>query len=345
MSPMGLEGAARGGGAESGDRRSDPSIWWFLILTCLLSWPIWVLSGVLPRAGAGAYDVRWLLAQVGVFGPSLAALIVSGVNRSGLRRNNSRILGVLLLPLLVPGLLVAAASPGTIAELPPAPSAASLAIATLVILFFLPLGRDLRGPGTGKQIAKPAAGRVFLSIALLPALFLVAWLVAHPQGEARAITAVRGGALEVAWVVLVIFCHNLLLGGPLGEEIGWRGFLLPRLLERMSPLRASLAVGVVWGLWHLPIDLYAGFGVEGAGAVLMRVIYALPLSVLFTWFYLSSTGSLLVVLLLHTSLNVMGDLGLSGFESTGLVFFIFMSGAAVIVAASSPIFRGESGGP
>lgn len=104
------------------------------------------------------------------------------------------------------------------------------------------------------------------------------------------ISALQGGALGSAWIVLVAFTHNFLLGGSLGGEIGWRGLLLPELLRRMPPLTASLVLGVIGGLWHLPIDLYAGFAVEGAGAGVMRIIYVLPLSVLFTWFYLRSKG-------------------------------------------------------
>ena len=180
---------------------------------------------------------------------------------------------------------------------------------------------------------------MILSITLLPGLFLIAWLLVNVQGGGWGSSALRGGVLESAWLLLVMFAHNLLLGGSLGEEIGWRGFLLPELLKRMSPLAASLVLGVVWGLWHLPIDLYASFGVQGLGAILMRVIYVLPLSVLFTWFYLKSKGSLLIALLLHTSLNVMGDLGLSRFESSAMVFFVLMAITAVIVSMSSPVFR------
>jgi membrane protease YdiL (CAAX protease family) len=328
--------------AENIAEKSSKSLWWFLVLLGLLSWPIWVISGVLPRAGTGAYDWRWLVAQVGVFGPSLAALIVSSTLHKDRRRSNLRILAVLLLPLALPGALIAAASPSKIAELPFLQSIAALIVVTLVILFFLPLTRRLLSPGTGEAQARPDARSVLLSVALLPALFLLAWLLVHSQGEGLEISALRGGALGSAWMVVVVFSHNLLLGGSLGEEIGWRGFLLPELLNRMSPIAASLALGVVWGLWHLPIDLYAGFGAEGLGAILMRIIYVLPLSVLFTWFYLGSKGSLLIALLLHTSLNVMGDLGLSRFDSSAMVFFVFMAGAAVIVSVASPAFRKRS---
>jgi membrane protease YdiL (CAAX protease family) len=180
---------------------------------------------------------------------------------------------------------------------------------------------------------------VVLSITLLPGLLLIAWLLVNVPGGRWEISALRGGVLESAWIVLVCFAHNLLLGGSLGEEIGWRGFLLPELLRRMSPVAASITLGVVWGLWHLPIDLYAGFGAEGLMAVVVRIIYTLPLTMLFTWFYLRAKGSLLIAMLLHTSLNVMGDLGLSRFETAGIVFFVLTAAAALIVSVSSRVFR------
>jgi membrane protease YdiL (CAAX protease family) len=180
---------------------------------------------------------------------------------------------------------------------------------------------------------------VILSIILLPGLLLIAWLLVNVQGGGWGSSALRGGVLESAWIILVGFAHNLLLGGSLGEEIGWRGFLLPELLRRMNPIAASITLGVVWGLWHLPVDLYAGFVAAGPMAVLVRIIYTLPLTILFTWFYLRAKGSLLVAMLLHTSLNVMGDLGLSGFENAAMVFFVLMATAASIVSVSSPVFR------
>jgi hypothetical protein len=157
--------------------KSNGSVWRFLILTCLLSWPIWLASGVLPRRGLGAFDLRWLFAQIGVFGPSLAALLVSGVTRKELRPNGLQMLPVLLLPLVFPGVLIALDAPSSVAGISPLPAVVTVAVATVVVLFFSPLNRRLSSPGTGKKYGKPGVGWILLSIVFFPALFLLAWLL------------------------------------------------------------------------------------------------------------------------------------------------------------------------
>jgi len=317
---------------------SRRSVWVFLLL-CVLSWPVWLASGVLPRAGTGGYDARWLVAQIGVMGPSLAALSVSGSLSRELRRNSLRLLPFVLGPLVVPGILVAHAAPARVPQMPLLPAVATVVVAAVVVLFLSPLNTRLLGPATGTPQARPPVGVVLLSLALLPALFLLAWVFASTQGGDFEIAALQAGPLGSAWILLVCFAHNLLLGGSLGEEIGWRGFLQPALLREMSPLRASVVLGVVWGLWHLPIDLYAGFGVTGLGAILVRIVFAIALSILFTWFYLRSKGSLLIAILLHTSGNVMSDLGLSSSGTAAIVFGLLTGVASVLLSVFSPVLR------
>ncbi len=162
------------------------------------------------------------------------------------------------------------------------------------------------------------------------------------QGGHFEITALQAKPLEAAWIPLVCFAHNLLLGGSLGEELGWRGFLLPALLRDRGPLEASLVLAVVGGLWHVPIDLYAGFGITGAGAILVRILFLVPVSIIFTWFYLRSKGSLLIAILLHTSVNVMSDLGLSSYENAAIVFGLLAGVAALILSVVSPVLRGTA---
>jgi membrane protease YdiL (CAAX protease family) len=86
----------------------------------------------------------------------------------------------------------------------------------------------------------------------------------------------------------------LVFSGPIGEEIGWRGFALPRLLEKYSALATSLILGSVWAIWHLPLILVGDFTAYGA---LMPVVA----SIVFTWVFQNSRGSVLLAILMHAS--------------------------------------------
>ncbi len=77
------------------------------------------------------------------------------------------------------------------------------------------------------------------------------------------------------------------------EEPGWRGLAQPTLQQRMSPVVATLVVGVVWGLWHLPVQPLA-------------IVVTVPLSFLYTWL-LNRTGSALLCVLLHASITPAQD--------------------------------------
>jgi CAAX protease family protein len=86
----------------------------------------------------------------------------------------------------------------------------------------------------------------------------------------------------------------------LGEEPGWRGFALPRLLERTSRLNASLLIGVLWAAWHLPLFWTVGRPLYGQSFLIMLV--ELPaMSVLYTWVFQHTAGSALLAILFHAS--------------------------------------------
>lgn len=101
---------------------------------------------------------------------------------------------------------------------------------------------------------------------------------------------------------LVVFLAMAVVDGPLGEEIGWRGFLLPRLVDRWGAIAASLAIGAVWWLWHVP--LYIADGREmGAWAWVEYLATTTALSLVFTWFFLHAGRSALLTILLHDTAN------------------------------------------
>ena len=94
-----------------------------------------------------------------------------------------------------------------------------------------------------------------------------------------------------------------------GEEIGWRGYALPRLLERHKPLSASLIVGIWWGFWHLPlIWLFYADQYNPTNALLYGLGF-LAASVFYTWLHLRSNGSILIASLFHSVYDTVAMLG------------------------------------
>ncbi|MEP6969400.1 MAG: type II CAAX endopeptidase family protein [Betaproteobacteria bacterium] len=98
------------------------------------------------------------------------------------------------------------------------------------------------------------------------------------------------------------FLLVFLVGGPLGEEFGWRGFALPGLQARWGWRLASLLLGVVWAIWHLPLFYSAGT-VQSQLPMGLYALSAIASSVLFTWLFNRSRGSIVPMLVLHTAVN------------------------------------------
>jgi CAAX protease family protein len=86
------------------------------------------------------------------------------------------------------------------------------------------------------------------------------------------------------------------------EETGWRGFALPRLQRSWGPVLASLVVGSLWGLWHLP-DFFYLPSVQSGISFPLFLAGTVSTSILFTWVFNGTGGSLLMVSILHSSFN------------------------------------------
>jgi membrane protease YdiL (CAAX protease family) len=123
--------------------------------------------------------------------------------------------------------------------------------------------------------------------------------------------ALRLGVLP-PWLTISIFF--LLTGGvsifrsmanAIGEEIGWRGFLVPRLYVRYGFTVTSVVTGLIWGLWHYPILLFADYnsGTPSWYALSCFTVMTVSGSFMYTWFRIRS-GSLWTAVLLHASHNL-----------------------------------------
>lgn len=137
-------------------------------------------------------------------------------------------------------------------------------------------------------------------VALLGPAALVALSVglhAAAGGRVLPVAPVDAGQIVLLGIVL------LFVGGPVGEEIGWRGYALPGLLERMGPVAASLVLAGMWAVWHLPLFWLPGAAQEGSSIPLFVAMVA-ACSILTTWVYLATSRSLLAAVLFHHSINL-----------------------------------------
>jgi hypothetical protein len=147
--------------------------------------------------------------------------------------------------------------------------------------------------------------KYYLAALVMPAVFVTAVIL---------IVQVLGLG-EFKWSGANWFVYLMLMVSALpvtlftfGEEYGWRGYLLPRLLP-LGEIRATLLVGLIWGVWHLPL-IVAGLNYPGVNvwlAILAFLFVTVSISFAYTWFYVASSGSVLIAAVLHASFNNFSD--------------------------------------
>ena len=106
---------------------------------------------------------------------------------------------------------------------------------------------------------------------------------------------------------LLVFVISMLIGGPLAEELGWRGFALDRLQAQRTALGASLVLGMIHAAWHLPLFFMQGTsqGSMGfaSGLFWLWVVQVVAGSVFFTWVHNNNQRSILAAILIHFMSN------------------------------------------
>jgi membrane protease YdiL (CAAX protease family) len=177
-----------------------------------------------------------------------------------------------------------------------------------------------------KPLLQWRVGALWLGIAIMtPALLLVVGkmatqvlgFVATPEPQGNNMVAIAISAFVMS-----------LLSNP-WEEVGWRGFALPRLQKSHNALTATLAVGVLWGLWHLPLFFWTGNPMSDY-PFLAWFIGTVAVSFVYTWLYNSAKGGLLVVTLFHVLGNTFGVI-ISGVSITALAFVYCVAAVLLVV--------------
>jgi hypothetical protein len=141
------------------------------------------------------------------------------------------------------------------------------------------------------------------------------------------------GAPKLLQVSTLTIFDIILFVLVVGEELGWRGYALPLLLDKRSPLTASVILGVVWGLWHLPTFLVPGtpqYGLPLTAFVLLTIEY----SILMTWVFLHTLGSVLIATVFHGAINLSQGIFLGGLHGATRYWLLsIVYGVAAVMVA------------
>jgi uncharacterized protein len=178
--------------------------------------------------------------------------------------------------------------PGSLAFL--AVSAAALAVTASAA------GRSGLRELAARLIRWRVGARWYIAAVLIPAL---------PAGAAVALHVLAGGHHDTGALVpftsAIPLLLTQLLTHLLTEELGWRGFALPRLRQRHGALTASVILGLVWAVWHTPLFLLAD--TRQTYPYLGFVVMAVSVSIMMTWIFDRTGGSILIAALFHAAMN------------------------------------------
>lgn len=153
---------------------------------------------------------------------------------------------------------------------------------------------------------------LLLILSIFPAILMMGYSVLFLLGEKMPdFTAYFSGLTNLKSVA--VFLVFMLLGGPLAEELGWRGYLQDPLQEKWGRFKGSIILGIIWLLWHLPLFFIEGSSQHQKGfgiAFWSWSLQLMVLSIIFTWIYNHTQKSILAAVLLHFMANFSYPLNL-----------------------------------
>ncbi len=301
----------------------------FFLITFAITWGLgFSWSAVLKR------DQFLLLplAFVTACGPGLAGIIISAVTNTQPRKGPRKAFWFAFLAAWFVSALVCLANLKFIEQFPLSPAAVSLFTVAAVPVAFVIASAYSRNPAVRSYLSslirlRGVWGWSLVALVLIPALFLISVPVSSFLNR-QPIPSYPFPDISLALIGLVIvkFLYQLFFFNATGEETGWRGFAMPRLQARTSPLIAALVIAFFWVPWHF-------FAWQAEGKPILTLQYWIEmyighilLSVLIVWICNRANGSILVAGIAHASMNTV-----QAFAPFGNMLFLVLSVAALVM--------------
>lgn len=297
----------------------------FVLLCFGITWPVWFC---VPLIAGHDWALGKIVTGAG-FGPALAAIVMDYWRGTGADVRTVKwwvcfgivflIVGAIDVSTLITGdgitasAFAAAKAPG----LSPVGLIAA-AIASTVAGFIVACVACSRSRTLNSLLSWRQPLRWWAVALFLPSVWMLSG-IAMTHAAGGHIESVLGSDLRVWAMFILRSVLFTLLVVAVGEESGWRGFMLPELQKRFSPLLSSVIIGAVWGLWHFPLFVNGQYPGTEPVMVFAKMGACALLAIFFTWLYNRSGGVLLLAVVLHTALNNTPRL-LPTTERMGVVF-------------------------
>lgn len=301
----------------------------FFILTFIISWGLgFSWSAVLKR------DQFLLLplAFVAACGPGIAGIIISAVTNTRPRKGPRKAFWFAFLAAWFVSALVCLANLKFIEQFPLSPAAVGLFTIAAVPVAFVIASAYSRNPAVRSYLSslirlRGVWGWSLVALLLIPALFLISVPVSSYLNR-QPIPSYPFPDISLALIGLVIvkFIYQLFFFNATGEETGWRGFAMPRLQARTSPLVAALVIAFFWVPWHFFAWQAEGKQVSTLQYWIEMYIGHILLSVLIVWICNRANGSILVAGIAHAAMNTV-----QAFAPFGNKLFLVLSVAALVM--------------
>jgi membrane protease YdiL (CAAX protease family) len=279
----------------------------FLIFSYVISWSIWF---AIPAVSGGNWSVVKLLVAIGM-GPGIAAVALDRI-RGGAAPIGARwwrhfaIVATVVLVLNLTTLLFGDGRTATDFRVAVAPgfsvvSVSAAVVSALVCAFIFASAANSHSPALRSIWQRASLRSWMLVLGLVPLFSLLSLVLTVLTGGE--VTPVTEGLSTMAWLGFVTRAtlFTFVVVG-VGEETGWRGWMLPHLEQRYSPLVSSMFVGLAWAMWHLPLFFNGAY--PGGASGILEYLFACPiLATLFTWVRQRTGRNLLLMLALHANVN------------------------------------------
>jgi uncharacterized protein len=301
----------------------------FFLLTFTITWGL----GFSYSAFLKGQFLMAPLAFVATCGPALAGIIITAVSNTQPRQGTRKASWIAFCVALVVSALAMLANNKFFNHAPISPVMIGFALVIVVPVAFVISMAFSRIPVVKRYLAslirvRGVWGWALLALIWTTVLILISNLINSLLGrQPLASHHFPETGLVLIGLVAVKFFYQFFFFNATGEEVGWRGFVLPRMQSFMSPLLACLVMNIFWPLWHLFLWMAEGksiFSPEYWGRTYLEL---LPATVIISWLYNRSKGSILVAGIAHAAANT----AFAFFPNLDWTVFTLTAAAAALV--------------